>query len=207
MNFSDKLKKLRSDKNITQEELAKSIFVSRSLIARYESDDLYPTKENIEKLALYFKVDVKELIDDEQIIKMSLDSIKLSNNINKVISIIMVTICALFIILSFLPIFQTCSYIYPIPPGQTAPDYECHYISITLSTLAVGNPIALITIIILLINIVFLILSLSIKTHKQIVIFRTVGYSLFVFNLFMAFISFGYSMSILNGNLTSYSFY
>ena len=41
MKFSDKLKDLRKNKGITQEELANSIFVSRSVIAKYESDNAY----------------------------------------------------------------------------------------------------------------------------------------------------------------------
>lgn len=51
--FCDKLKAYRKQKNITQEELAKAIFVSRSLIAKYETGAAYPNKENLEKLALF----------------------------------------------------------------------------------------------------------------------------------------------------------
>ena len=61
MNFSDKLKKLRKEKELTQEELASKIYVSRSLIARYENGTVVPTKENIEKLALFFNVKLSYL--------------------------------------------------------------------------------------------------------------------------------------------------
>ena len=56
--FCDKLKAYRKQKGITQEELARAIFVSRSLIAKYETGTAYPNKENLEKLALYFGVKV-----------------------------------------------------------------------------------------------------------------------------------------------------
>ena len=36
MKLSEKLKKLRIKKNITQNQLAKEIYVSRSIIAKYE---------------------------------------------------------------------------------------------------------------------------------------------------------------------------
>ncbi len=62
MNFSEKLKNLRKDKAVTQEELAKSIFVSRTLITKYESGTVYPTKDNVEKLALYFNVPISYLL-------------------------------------------------------------------------------------------------------------------------------------------------
>lgn len=35
--FCDKLKELRKEKNLTQEQLADAIYVSRSLIAKYET--------------------------------------------------------------------------------------------------------------------------------------------------------------------------
>lgn len=44
MDFPEKLKELRKAKGITQEELAKAIFVSRTLITKYESGAVYPTK-------------------------------------------------------------------------------------------------------------------------------------------------------------------
>ncbi len=42
MNFSDKLKKLRNDKKITQSELADAIYVSR--IAGFIFETIYETK-------------------------------------------------------------------------------------------------------------------------------------------------------------------
>ena len=46
MTFSEKLRKLRKEKGLTQEELARAVFVSRTLITKYESGAVYPTKEN-----------------------------------------------------------------------------------------------------------------------------------------------------------------
>ena len=53
MRFPEKLKKLRKEKGLTQEELAKAIFVSRTLISKYENGSVYPTKDNAENW-LYF---------------------------------------------------------------------------------------------------------------------------------------------------------
>ena len=57
MKFNEKLKELRKEKGLTQEELASKIYVSRTLISKYESGAIIPTKDNIEKLALFFNVD------------------------------------------------------------------------------------------------------------------------------------------------------
>ena len=37
MKFSEKLKKLRKDNNMTQDELAEKIFVSRTAISKWET--------------------------------------------------------------------------------------------------------------------------------------------------------------------------
>lgn len=59
MKFSESLKKLRIKHNLTQAELASKLFLSRSLIAKYECDAAKPTKENIEKIALFFIVGIR----------------------------------------------------------------------------------------------------------------------------------------------------
>lgn len=66
MTFQENLKKLRLEKDLTQEELANKIFVSRTLITKYENGIVMPTKDNLEKLALFFNVDTKELLSTHE---------------------------------------------------------------------------------------------------------------------------------------------
>ena len=47
MTFQENLKKLRLEKDLTQEELANKIFVSRTLITKYENGTVMPTKDNL----------------------------------------------------------------------------------------------------------------------------------------------------------------
>lgn len=54
MSFGSILKKLRQDKNLTQDELAKKIDTSRSNIANYENDKNMPSVDILEKLAKIF---------------------------------------------------------------------------------------------------------------------------------------------------------
>lgn len=51
MNFDNRLKKLRSNYNLTQEELAKKVGVSRATIAGYETKGKEPPYETLTKLA------------------------------------------------------------------------------------------------------------------------------------------------------------
>lgn len=52
----DRLKKLRQEKKLTQEQLGKIIHVSKVSISGYESGDRTPDTENLSRLANYFEV-------------------------------------------------------------------------------------------------------------------------------------------------------
>ena len=54
MGFEERLKKLRQEKNLTQEELAKQIKSSRSNIANYENGKNLPSVEVLDKLSEIF---------------------------------------------------------------------------------------------------------------------------------------------------------
>ena len=76
MEFKDKLKKLRTERNITQSELAQAIYVSRSAVAKWENGRGLPNEESKKALAVYFGVaetyfepDQQEQIDVEKRIK------------------------------------------------------------------------------------------------------------------------------------------
>lgn len=98
MNFPDKLRKLRKERNLTQEDLANSIFVSRTMITKYENGTVYPTKENIEKIALFFNVKISDLIDENDSVKLSLESIKISKSFDNIIMTASIIVCSLFVV-------------------------------------------------------------------------------------------------------------
>ena len=47
MVLKDRLKNLRAESNLTQEDLTNKIFVSRALVAKWESGERYPSKDNL----------------------------------------------------------------------------------------------------------------------------------------------------------------
>lgn len=66
MEFSEKLKKLRIDNEMSQENLAELLNVSRSAIVKWESSKGMPDLENIKMIASIFDVTIDSLIRDEE---------------------------------------------------------------------------------------------------------------------------------------------
>lgn len=196
MDFSEKLKELRNSKNITQEQLAKSIFVSRSLIARYENGTVIPTKENAEKIAVFFGVDLKELIDVNQTVQMSLKNVKTLNAFNLSINIINIIISSFFTIMSPIPFVETWKYIYPIPPGQSSPERYYYYSSILNATMTNNNPIVLITIIMCIATIILVVFVFISKNRVKIVL-QFISHCFFVLILFLILFSLIFGISYL----------
>lgn len=65
MEFSEKLRELRVQKNISQAKLAADIHISRSAVAKWENGLGLPSDESLKLLAEYFGVAVDELITNK----------------------------------------------------------------------------------------------------------------------------------------------
>lgn len=64
MNFNEKIKKLRVDNNLTQQEFADKLFVSRSAVAKWEQGRGMPSLELLNKIAEIFGIKIQDLLDD-----------------------------------------------------------------------------------------------------------------------------------------------
>lgn len=60
--ISEQLKKYRTERGITQEELSEKLFVSRQAISKWEKGEANPDLENVVKLATIFEVSLDELV-------------------------------------------------------------------------------------------------------------------------------------------------
>lgn len=58
MEYGEKIAKLRAQKNLSQEELADYLFVSRTLVSKWENNKRNPNDENLKKLANLFSVEI-----------------------------------------------------------------------------------------------------------------------------------------------------
>lgn len=73
MKFADNLKKIRKRKNISQEELAEKVGVSRQSVSKWETSEAYPEMNNILELCKIFKCNINDLVNDNMIDLDSLD--------------------------------------------------------------------------------------------------------------------------------------
>ena len=67
MKFSDSLKEFRKQNNLTQQELADKLFVSRSAIAKWEQDRGLPSEELLQQISTLMDVPLDQLIDNQQL--------------------------------------------------------------------------------------------------------------------------------------------
>ena len=55
MEFNEKLQELRKNKNLTQEQLAEMLFVSRTAISKWESGRGYPSIDSLKEISNFLQ--------------------------------------------------------------------------------------------------------------------------------------------------------
>ena len=88
MKFSDKLKKLRKDNNLSQERLADLLEVSRQAVSKWESGSSYPDMEKMKKMCKVLNCTLEDLLDDGCIGKSENNKINLVNSFNDFLKIV-----------------------------------------------------------------------------------------------------------------------
>lgn len=71
MEFGEKLQELRKRRGLTQEELAESLYVSRTAISKWESGRGYPSIDLLKEISSYFSVTIDELLSAEKLISIA----------------------------------------------------------------------------------------------------------------------------------------
>ena len=68
MKIGPIIQKLRTDANMTQEELAEELFVSRELVSKWENDLRQPDYSAIQKISELFNVDAEYIISQSEMV-------------------------------------------------------------------------------------------------------------------------------------------
>ena len=76
MTFGEKLKTLRSDRGLTQDELAEILFVSRTAISKWESSRGFPNIDSLKAISKYFSVSIDDLLSADELVTLAEDEQK-----------------------------------------------------------------------------------------------------------------------------------
>ena len=83
MNLSDNLKRIRKENNLSQEQLADKLGVSRQAVSKWESNQAYPEMDKVLQICKMFNLNIDELLN--QNIKEVNETKQSKNNVNKFI--------------------------------------------------------------------------------------------------------------------------
>ena len=105
MEFGEKLQELRKKKDMTQEELAEALYVSRTAISKWESGRGYPSIDSLKEISRFFSVSIDELLSAEKMVSIAEKENK--ENIQYICNILLGTVDLMALALIILPIFPS----------------------------------------------------------------------------------------------------
>ena len=105
MEFNEKLVQLRKSRNMTQDELAEALYVSRAAVSKWESGRGLPSIESLKDIAKFFSVSIDELLSGEKL--LSLAEKENSSNTRKICNIIFGVADLLSFVLFVLPLYPS----------------------------------------------------------------------------------------------------
>ena len=131
--LGDKLKELRLKHNMTQEELAKSLYVSRQAVTSWESNRSKPDIDTIVELCSLFDVSVEYLLDEE--------NIEPKKRKKGIIALLVISILGALLVLVFAIIYIYTALVDIFSPPHMNPQYSLVGYYLTLDEeLMIENP-------------------------------------------------------------------
>ena len=83
MNLADNLKRIRKDNNLSQEQLAEKLGVTRQAVSKWESGISYPEMDKVMQICQLFNLNINELVHEN--LKEVTEKKKEKDNLSKVI--------------------------------------------------------------------------------------------------------------------------
>lgn len=103
MTFGEKLKKLRTDGGLTQDELAEKIYVTRTAISKWESDREYPNIDSLKAISKFFSVSIDDLLSSDEVLTIAEEDNKQQEKRFKDLVYALLDLCIAMLL--FLPFF------------------------------------------------------------------------------------------------------
>lgn len=103
MEFNEKLQQLRKQNDMTQEQLAERLYVSRTAISKWESGKGYPNIESLKSLSKLFSVSIDELLSGEELITLAVNENR--SNMHRIFGLINAALDLTVLAFIFLPLY------------------------------------------------------------------------------------------------------
>lgn len=104
MEFYEKLQELRKSRNLTQEELAEELYVSRTAISKWESGRGYPSIDSLKAIAGFFSISIDELLSADALVSIAEKENR--SNIQRICDVLFGTVDLTGILLALLPLYS-----------------------------------------------------------------------------------------------------
>ena len=71
MEFHEKLQQLRKQKDLTQEQLAEKLYVSRAAVSKWESGRGYPNIDSLKAIAAFYSITIDDLLSSNEVLTLA----------------------------------------------------------------------------------------------------------------------------------------
>ena len=103
MEFGEKLKALRAERGMTQEQLAGRLYVSRTAVSKWETGGGTPNLDSLQALARLFGVSVDDLLSADEVVVLARDERRTAARKDGMLSFGLVDL--LSVAFAFLPLY------------------------------------------------------------------------------------------------------
>jgi len=104
LEFHEKLQELRKSRNLTQEELAEALYVSRTAISKWESGRGYPSIDSLKAISGFFSISIDELLSAGALVSIAENENR--SNIQRICDVLFGTVDLTGILLALLPLYS-----------------------------------------------------------------------------------------------------
>ena len=114
MGLSKKIKQIRNENKLTQEQFAEKMLVSRTAVSKWENGTCYPSIDSLKYMSQTFKISLDKLLSNEEILEIA--KIENQSNISKYNSLLFCLLDIIRIVFIFLPLYsyKTNDFIYSV---------------------------------------------------------------------------------------------
>ena len=114
LELNKKIKQIRNDNKLTQEQFAEKMLVSRTAVSKWENGTCYPSIDSLKYMSKIFNISLDKLLSSEEILEIA--KMENKSNISKYNGLLFCLLDIVRIIFIFLPLYsyKTNDYIYSV---------------------------------------------------------------------------------------------